>query len=308
MKKIIISVAVVIVISLTIGLVFYQRSPKFMLERETGNNQPQNEVETILQGNYVTDKIGYSLQDQKLQITYDQGEHWTVVPVEKGSLFAGEYNGNKKDLIEKSYILTDTRAGFIYGEGSSWENESIYFMYSEDQGKTWHKSIVAKQYLGVRFRKVDFLSDSFGYIILSGGRTMSQELSNVFLTYDGGESWQETGNSTVTRLIADGGFIDEMTGFLSYGILNPVEPDFYYTNDAGDTWGKAEIHVPSQYHEIFVQAEVPIKEGDHLALFINQGPNGDYKGGKVKGKFISSDNGRTWEFLEEWAIDEQEIQ
>lgn len=308
MKKFIIRVAAIIVISLTIGLFFYQRSPKLVPDRELGNNQTQTEVKTILQGNNVTDNIGYSLQDQQLQITYDQGKHWTVVPVELESLFAGEYNGNKKDLIEKSYILTDTRAGFIYGEGSSWENESIYFMYSEDQGKTWHKSIVAEQYLGVRFRKVDFLSDSFGYIILSGGRTMSQEGSNVFLTYDGGENWQETENYDVTRLIADGGFVDEKTGFLSYGVLNPVEPDFYYTNDAGDTWGKAEIHVPSQYHEIFVQAEVPIKEGDHLALFINQGPNGDYKGGKVKGKFISSDNGQTWEFVEEMAIDEQDIQ
>ncbi|WP_257535859.1 hypothetical protein [Mesobacillus foraminis] len=45
-----------------------------------------------------------------------------------------------------------------------------------------------------------------------------------------------------------------------------------------------------------MKAEVPFKEEDHLAVYINQGLNGDYKGGKVKGKFISNDNGNTWEF------------
>ncbi|NRG48323.1 oxidoreductase, partial [Bacillus sp. CRN 9] len=52
--------------------------------------------------------------------------------------------------------------------------------------------------------------------------------------------------------------------------------------------------------------EIPFKEGDHLAVLVNQGPNGDYDGGKVKGKFTSEDNGKTWDFAEEVKLNEAE--
>lgn len=90
--------------------------------------------------------------------------------------------------------------------------------------------------------------------------------------------------------------MDENTGFLSFRILNPVVPDFHFTQDGDNSWSNANIIIPEQYHEIFVMAEVPFKEEDYLALHINQGPKGDFEGGKVKGKFISIDNGLTWEF------------
>lgn len=54
------------------------------------------------------------------------------------------------------------------------------------------------------------------------------------------------------------------------------------------------------YLNIFVSAEAPFVEDDHLALLVNQGDNGDYEGGNVKGKFISKDNGKTWEFAQEY--------
>lgn len=128
---------------------------------------------------------------------------------------------------------------------------------------------------------------------------MSQESSHVFLTHDGGESWEETNNYGVTRLISDGGFVDESTGFLSFGTINPEEPDLYVTQDAGDTWSKATINIPEKYHQIFVSAETPVKGGGYLTVLVNQGPNGDYKGGQVKGNFISKDNGKTWGFQKE---------
>jgi photosystem II stability/assembly factor-like uncharacterized protein len=169
-------------------------------------------------------------------------------------------------------------------------------IYSIDQGKTLENTVVKEHYPPIRFRKVKFLNESFGYVIISGDRTMSQEWTTVYITNDGGKHWKETSHSNVTRLIYDGGFVDENTGFLSFGILNPVEPDLYLTQDGGKSWSKANVTIPEKYHEIFVTSEVPFNEDKHLAVYINQGPNGDYKGGRVKGKFISNDNGRTWEF------------
>ncbi|WP_218970275.1 hypothetical protein [Neobacillus novalis] len=78
------------------------------------------------------------------------------------------------------------------------------------------------------------------------------------------------------------------------------------TQDGGDSWVSASIPIPDQYNKIFVTAELPFKEEDHLAVLINQGPTGDYRGGKVKGKFLSKDNGLTWEFFEEVQANETE--
>lgn len=292
-------------IGLIIAIIFYQNSKPIpplneVLEKKAAQYEPKQ------QPLYAEHTIDYSLQNDQLSITFDKGKNWIPVPVEKDKLFNGEYSGNKQKLIEHSYILTKNRVAFLYSDGLSWEDQKILLTYSLDQGKTWQDAIVTQPYPTLRFRKVIFLNNDFGYIIISGDRTMSQEMSNVYLTKDGGKSWKETNHSNVTRLIADGGFVDENTGFLSFGTINPEKPQLYVTQDAGDTWQEASINIPAKYNEIFVIAETPVKEEDHLAVFVNQGPNGDYKGGKVKGKFISNDNGVTWRFSTEVTPNETE--
>ncbi|MFP5113001.1 WD40/YVTN/BNR-like repeat-containing protein [Bacillaceae bacterium C204] len=304
MKNIIIGTAFMMIIGIFIATLFFEKSPEITkpglsMNQPTEEHDPQESEQpqpNPLQPIYKDDSIGYSLQNDQLQITFNKGNDWIIVPVEKGKLFEGEYNGNKQELIDQSYIITQNRASFLYSDGISPDGKSIKMIYSLDQGKTWENTVVKEHYPPIRFRKVKFLNESFGYVIISGDRTMSQEWTTVYITNDGGKHWKETPHSNVTRLIYDGGFVDENTGFLSFGILNPVEPDLYLTQDGGKSWSKANVTIPKKYHEIFVMSEVPFKEDIHLAVYINQGPNGDYKGGKVKGKFISNDNGRTWEF------------
>ncbi|MDR7077370.1 hypothetical protein J2Y03_002394 [Neobacillus niacini] len=294
MKNIIIGTASVMIIGIIVATWYYEKSS---VMTKPGLNQPREELETQppqpapLQPIYEDDSIGYSLQNDQLQISFNKGKDWITVPVEKGKLFEGEYNGDEQELIDKSYILSENRAAFLHSDGGS-----MRLIYSLDRGETWENTVVKEQYPPIRFRKVGFLTESFGYVIISGDRTMSSEWTTVYLTNDGGKQWKETTHSNVTRLIYDGGFVDEHTGFLSFGILNPVESDLYHTQDGGKSWSKATITIPEKYHEIFVMAEVPFKEEDHLAVYINQGPNGDYEGGKGKGKFVSNDNGRTWGF------------
>lgn len=297
MKNKMIATVILIVAVIFIAIFFFEQHPELTSPWVNQPTKEQDNQESApiplspLQPIYVEDPSGYSLQNNQLQVTFNKGSDWAVVPVEKEKLFDGEYNGDKEELIENSFILTKNRATFIYAEG-----DSIKLISSLDRGKTWEDSVVTAQYPPIRFRKVGFLNERFGYVILSGDRTMSQEWTTVYLTHNGGKQWKETTHSNVTRLIYDGGFVDENTGFLSFGILNPVEPDFYVTQDSGNSWSKANIIIPEQYREIFVMAEVPFKEDDHLAVHLNQGPNGDYQGGKVKGKFISIDKGLTWAF------------
>ena len=48
----------------------------------------------------------------------------------------------------------------------------------------------------------------------------------------------------------------------------------------------------------FVQPEIPYFENDELYLMVGQGPDSDYKGGRLMAKFKSNDLGMTWEFVE----------
>lgn len=240
MKRYLLFGAGVVVIALVIMAVIYHQSSNqvtlpqsALLNNSQGNSQEeleQAQPEPIQPVN-LDEAVAYSLQNDQLNISFNNGEDWVEVPVEKDQLFAGEYNGNKQALIDNSYVMTEERVGFLYSEGTDWDAQQIVFLYSVDQGETWEKSIISERFTVMRFRKVDFLNDRFGYAIFSGGRTMSQESSVVFLTHDGGKSWEETTNTEVTTLISDGNFVDETTGFLSYGTINPVEPMLYVTQD-----------------------------------------------------------------------------
>src|SRR5699024_12094798 len=98
--------------------------------------------------------------------------------------------------------------------------------------------------------------------------------------------------------------IDGTIGFLCVGYTKPKNPERHVTQEEGNTWNEAQINVPAEYSEIFLIAEMPYHESGHLAVLVNQGPEGDYLGGRVKGKFISKDKGMTWEFAEEVEPDE----
>ncbi|TFJ92337.1 WD40/YVTN/BNR-like repeat-containing protein [Lentibacillus salicampi] len=311
MKHLILGLSIVMVICLSIGMYVNQgldqptapqlNQPNDVQENATGPNQTaQPEQEPLRPVN--RDTISYTLQNDELNITYNGGDDWIKVPIEKELLFNGEYRGDEQELIDGSYILTENRAAFLY------QQSSVALTYFTDKGKTWQDSVVSESFPEMRFRKTDFLTDQFGYVIASGGRTMSQEYSTAFLTQDGGDTWGATADPPTTRLIADGGFLDATTGFLSYGTINPMEPDVYVTQDGGESWEKAVFHIPEKYHQVFVQADVPKKVDNHLSVLVNQGPNGDYKGGKVKGKFVSEDNGLTWNFSTEVQPDETKQQ
>ncbi len=308
MRKVLIALSCMIVLSIILSIFYEQsREPVPLPLYNVEQNQQQEESNTPEEKDplvpiNVEDKIGYSLQNDALQITYDDGNTWAPVPIEKDLLFEGEYQGNKTELIDNSFILTESTAAFLYSNGG------VQVIYSQNQGHTWQESIVVNGVPAIRFRKIEFLDDQFWYVIFSTDRTMSAEGSLIYISTNQGESWQSINMPDTTRLVADGGFVDEETGFMSYGTINPEEPDLYVTNDQGETWERAVFDIPSQYARVFVIAKAPFKEEDHLALIMDQGPNGDYyRDGLIRAKFISKDNGHTWEFAEEVEPENEEV-
>lgn len=132
---------------------------------------------------------------------------------------------------------------------------------------------------------------------------MSQESQLIYKTTDGGASWSEVGAGPRTSLLQSAGFIDENVGFMTYPKIEGAETNFYRTEDGGKTFKPIILPVVKQEwmgstFEPFVQPETPYIEDGKLFLLVGQGPQGDFKGGRLIAKFKSEDKGKTWTFVE----------
>jgi len=285
---------IIVVLSSFTALFFYVSRPTSI---ETYNKEI-NELEDAIQSEKKEEaeppkeptqkQTDVLIKGEKVYVTYDSGENWVEVPERLEEIQFGEYTPSYENgLMEQSYFITKENTSFLY------ENLGLKLLQTVDQGKTWQKYDISQENAGIRFRKIAFLSKDFGYVIYSGGRVVRQEGTVAYLTHDGGKTWEETAGIDQTSLIQDGGFIDERTGFLSFGT---AAPNLRITKDGGASWQAATIQVPEKYKAIFLVAEMPYKVGEQLEVLLNQGEVGDYQGGLVKGKFISKDNGENWVF------------
>lgn len=253
-------------------------------------DQPERDIQQ------VDENYRYEIINNTLRITYNAGDHWEVVPVMIERLFGGDYSGSQQDLIKNSYIISPEKTAFVLAE-----EDGLYLLLSEDQGKSWNEVLISDQLTRVRMRLLGFTSAKDGYLIVTNDRTMSFEGNLVLKTADNGQSWDIVGGVQETdRLVTDGAFINQDMGFISFGSVNyggdPPKPLLYRTIDGGMNWHEVEIPIPDEYKGIFTVAEIPTFNGDQGTLIVNQGSEGDYLGGKVLAKFTSEDNGETWTF------------
>jgi hypothetical protein len=237
--------------------------------------------------------IDYQIKNQKLRVTYNKGKDWKVVPVAIEELFNGGYNGTEQELIKGNYVITPKITAFVLG--------NLRVLVSADKGKSWNEVLVSEELPALRLRIVGFTSEQDGYLIVTGDKTMSWEANFVFKTNDGGQSWYNLGPvDDVYSLVTDGGFINDQLGFISFGEYRsedqPPTPNFYRTNDGGVNWERVVVPIPEEYRGYFTIAEIPTFHGTEGTLLVNQGPAGDYMGGKVLAKFTSQDQGETWAF------------
>ena len=246
----------------------------------------------------------YQIENETLKVTYDDGDHWQSVPASLEELFAGDYSGDRKELIEGSYVITPEKTAFVIGEEISgdadFQGTEYKVLQSTDEGKTWEKSNVTTS-PQVRARFLDFASEQNGFLIISYDRTMGFEANAIYKTEDGGESWLLAGFVEQTNQhVSGGGFMNEQIGYISFGSVRendePERPSLYRTADGGETWKELEIPIPLEYEGIFLEAEVPTFDGTQGILLVNQGPEGDYQGGNVMARFTSVDEGATWFF------------
>lgn len=238
--------------------------------------------------------IKYEIKDETLRVTYDNGKNWRVVPVGMGDLFSGGSNGSEQQLMDGSYVITREITAFALNEGAR-------VLVSADKGESWNKALISDQLPFLRLLKLGFTSNRDGYLIVTGDKTMSWEAHSIFKTNDGGLSWYNIKAVDDThQLVTDGGFINDQLGFISYGEYRyegqPPCPNLYRTTDGGVNWERVVVPIPDEYQGYFTIAEIPTFHGTIGTLLVNQGPVGDYLGGRVLAKFTTNDQGKSWSF------------
>lgn len=263
-----------------------------IVPKPTSSNLPADHNILPAENKVVHEKNTYKIENGRLKVTYDYGQHWIDVPVSIHDLFEGDYSGPKDTLIEGSFVISPDRTAFVIGNG-----KYLRILQSTDQGYTWKENNVRSPIEAVRLRLLGFTSKQDGYLILTGDRTMTVEGNVVLKTHDGGQTWENVGYVPTDRLATGGGFIDDQLGFMSFGSRGtPAHPVLYRTTDGGKSWNEVAVPIPSHFRGIFTVAEVPAFKGSRGTLLVNQGPDGDYQGGKVMAKFTSKDKGATWSF------------
>jgi hypothetical protein len=250
---------------------------------------------------YEKQQYTYKIENRICYVSYDKGITWKEVPVPLETLVAvGDGRPYYNKLQEKSYVITPEKTAFVYG---GTREKPLMMTYSEDMGITWKTSVVSKTLDSTRVKFCSFPTVTVGYVIATGGRTMSQEGQTIYRTTNGGNTWKEVGSGPSTWLLQSGGFVDENLGFMSYPKIEGAETNFYRTEDGGKTFEPIKLPVTQQEwmgstFEPFIQPETPYVENGKLFLLVGQGGQGDFKGGTIMAKYKTEDWGKTWSFVE----------
>lgn len=228
------------------------------------------------------------VEEEQLQVTYDNGNSWKNVPISAELLFArgDEREGKLTSLQAGSYYVSEGMTIFLYGGSTSVPLSAII---STDGGANFYKTVISNNMdIRAEFVSIPQGSDTI-YVLAAGGRTMSQEGNILYKSENEGKTFtQVLGIETMSHsLTTDFCFLTEKNGFIC--IHSSESPYMLVTNDAGATWEGAEFQDVPEYYSMAYAPEIA---EDGYELYI--GEEGYTKEEGKKYRFISEDEGKTW--------------
>ncbi|WP_277631105.1 WD40/YVTN/BNR-like repeat-containing protein [Atopococcus tabaci] len=152
-----------------------------------------------------------------------------------------------------------------------------------------------------------FMNQKLGYRLTVADAALGSRFYVLEQTTDGGKNWETLNADPFSGTLGTASgitFIDEQLGFIGLSRSGGSSGELYRTTDGGLTFELVtlpEIDVPLSETESYAPfdfPEMPYEGTNHLMLLVHQGQDGDYNGGS-KGLFRSSDQGETWEYVEE---------
>ena len=228
----------------------------------------------------------YKIENGVLYVTYDGKQTWKSVPVSMEKLFATRPETEKSGITKlesESYTIAMDRTCFLYG---GTQDVPVTLLTSTDAGETWDEQILT-DYSAARRCFVGFAQHEFGYILICGDKTGGQEAASLFVSKDGGETWEDEGLVSVTSPALGVIFTDENTGFIQY--TSGENPYINMTLDGGRTWETLKIEAPQSYYSMAYELHFENGKG----IFYAGQPEYAELAGELY-KFESEDGGRTW--------------
>lgn len=181
----------------------------------------------------------YEIRNDTLYVTYD-GERMITVPIDCSNL--PMVNNSTTELRAGSYQISMGITSFLYGGATIGGNRvPLTLCYSADKGENWTTCEIDTIYTA-DYYYVNFLDESHGVIVCGYDRNEDiQESSRIYMTSDGGETWNMTGSGPTTNIIKGVLFIDENIGFFCYDYVDGMDSNLYVTRDAGKTFSKVTL-------------------------------------------------------------------
>lgn len=272
--------------------------------------------------NTSTDRLArYVIRDSILSVTYDDGEHYTTVPVDVENLMFE--NNSSSTLKEGSYMITTSKTAFIYGGKTNQADRlPVTICYSDDKGANWTTCELDNIYNAEDYY-VDFFDENKGVVVCGYAMTDNDKESyRIYNTDNGGETWKTVGSGPANYLLKGIVYVDENVGFFCFNYVEGMDGNLYITKDGGKTFSK--VSLPEQeldstaksetgsssqqsdvlkWNDVYKEALVPvIDEKGVITIYLTQGSDGTYNDGKTAAKYQSSDKGETWSYISQLEI------
>lgn len=293
----------------------------------------------------------YEIKNDTLYVTYD-GEKMITVPIDVANLpmastsVSGSTTGNGSgeatttsttELKEGSYQISTSMTAFLCGGATvSGKKVPLTLSYSNDKGTNWTTCEIDQIYTA-DYYYVNFLDENNGVIVCGYDRNENvQESSKIYMTSDGGETWNNVGSGPTTNIIKGVVFLDQNIGYFCYHYVEGMDSNLYMTKDAGKTFSKVKMEAQELdstaansettaaaenattaadpensdsklvWEDVYKEALVPIyDENGILTVYLTQGSNGVYNSGKTAAKYQSTDKGETWKYIGQLEIKAQ---
>lgn len=248
-----------------------------------------SEIKEEIDKNEIKKNLGiyYQMTPNGLELSYNKQKDWVSVPIPNEYLISVfDFDNNK--LKENAYYISHKKTAFI-----SNFNSDILITVTNDKGKTWNKIKLKDTYQGGDLF-IGFSSQDTGYCVITTDVAMGKQYSYIYITTDGGKTFNEIGNTNeiYPRIITGVGFLDEKIGFVGFRYENDNNPTVYRTEDSGSTWEKLDIKLPAEYISDYATPLNLKFEKDIIMLPVKLRDSD-----KVI-NFISKDKGLTFEYSE----------
>ena len=257
--------------------------------------------------NLTTQKINdlkLDTETHSLYMTTDSGANWVFVPIDSQWLRFGEYTLTT-GLIPEGYWMDNTYdisadfSWFIYSSG-----DDVRLLTSRDNGKTWQTSIITQSVQPIRYRKAVFYGND-GLFICTSASGMSAETLYIYTTMDGGITWIKSGSTMINQPVQNVSFVTTSLGFVS------TRESLFYTNNGGRSFKESVLSIPENYQtggiDLFQSPnEVTQISANTLETKFYLLKKGPIDAGKMFAcLFRSTDNGETWQFVQQLSQVEQ---